>query len=149
MLYSAARGLVHAPDNDFVVIPCDTIEIQFENNGTRNHAPNGWGDSVVLVCSILLMQMPTLDNLRGIPLVENLTANMFPTAHLNSIGAPKRGAHIPQPSAARILCFLIACSPLAFIVVRATAGLLISSWEPRVIRPPNKRLGWIRKIGSN
>ena len=71
-----------------------------------------------------------------------------PTVRLNSIGAPETGALISRPSAMRIFWFLIACSPLAFVVLRATAGLWIPSWEPRDIRPPDKRLGRIRTIGS-
>ena len=52
------------------------------------------------------------------------------TVRLNSIGEPETGALISQPSAAQILCFFVAYSPLAFVVVRATAGLLIPAWEP-------------------
>merc|ERR1712085_28104 len=55
----------------------------------------------------------------------------LPTVRLNSIGVPETSALISRPSAGRILCFLIACSPLAFVVLRATAGLYIPPWQPQ------------------
>ena len=69
-----------------------------------------------------------------------------PTVHLNSIGAPKMRGHISQPSASKILYFLIACTPWAFIVLHTTIGLPIPLWQSWNTRRLGKRLGQIRRI---
>ena len=54
-----------------------------------------------------------------------LAGAFFPdsTVRLNSIDAPETGEFISRPSAKQLLCFLVAWSPLPFIVLHTTAGL--------------------------